>query len=95
MTNDTLTTADRIVMLIGGGLILIGTAVLGLINVVTNNPHIEVVEEGEVVAEPLISADIRAYIIALGLIVFLLYGLYKVTTVPDGEITEEEAGSPA
>lgn len=95
MTSDTLITVDRIAMLVGGGLILIGVAVLGFINVITNNPHVEVVEEGTVVAEPLISADIRAYIIALGLVVLLFYGLYKVVTTPGDDLEDEQAGVTA
>lgn len=76
-------------MLIGGGLIVLGTVVLGFLNVITNSPHMEVVEEGVVVAEPLISPDLRAYLILLGLVVFLLFGLYKVTATTMGEIGPE------
>lgn len=79
-------TADRIAMLVGGGMIVIGTIVLGFVNTITNNPHLEVVEEGEVVAEPLVPPDLRAYLILLGLVVWLLYGLYKVVATPGGRI---------
>lgn len=80
-------------MLVGGGLIAIGVIVLGFLNVITNNPHMEVVEEGVVIAEPLITPDIRAYLVLLGLLIWLLYGLYKVTITPAGEV--EPTPSPA
>ncbi len=80
-------------MLVGGGLIVIGTIVLGFLNVITNNPHMEVVEEGQVVAEPLIPPDLRAYLIALGLLVWILFGLYKVVATPSGKIAPQP--SPA
>lgn len=73
-------------MLIGGGLIVFATVVLGFLNVITNSPHMEVVEEGTVVAEPLIAPDLRAYLILLGLVIFLLYGLYKVTATTAGNV---------
>lgn len=86
MNNNTLSTADRIAMLVGGGLIAFGTIVLGFLNVIANSPHMVVMEEGQVVAEPLITPDIRAYLVLLGLLVWLLYGLYKVAVAPGGEI---------
>ena len=89
MPTQTISTADRIAMLIGGGLIVLGTAVLGFLNVITNSPHMVVVEDGEVVAEPLISVDLRAYLIMLGLLVFLLFGLYKLTAISMGKIGPE------
>lgn len=89
MTTQQLSTVDRIAMLVGGGLIIIGTAVLGFLNVITNSPHMEVVEDGTVVAEPLISPDLRAYIILLGLLVFLLYGLYKLANSYTSEVGSE------
>ncbi|MFW6448018.1 MAG: hypothetical protein ACOC0X_00595 [Halobacteriota archaeon] len=93
MTTKSTSTADRIAMLVGGGLIAIGVVVMGFLNTITNNPHLEVVEDGTVVAEPLIPPDLRAYLVLLGLLVWLLYGLYKVTATPAGEI--DPTPSPA
>lgn len=81
MSNTTLTTADRIAMLGGGGLVLLGIAI-GQLNTLLNAPHIPVMEEGEVVATPVIAPEIRAYIILLGLAVWLLYGVFKLATSP-------------
>lgn len=93
MNTNTLSTADRIAMLVGGGLIVFGTIVLGFINVITNSPHLVVMEEGQVVAEPLITPDIRAYLVLLGLLVWLLYGLYKVTATPSGRLQPKPAST--
>lgn len=88
-TEDTLSNADRIAMLVGGGLIILGTAVLGFVNTVTGSPHMPVVEEGEVVATPLVAPEVRAVLVALGLLVWLLFAIYKVTTAP-GRIHRED-----
>ncbi|MFP4589937.1 MAG: hypothetical protein ACLFMX_02885 [Halobacteriales archaeon] len=93
MTTSTTSTADRIAMLVGGGLIVVGVIVLGFLNTITNSPHLEVVEDGTVVAEPLIPPDLRAYLVLAGLLVWLLFGLYKVTATPAGELGA--APSPA
>lgn len=88
MTTDANTTADRIAMWLGGGLILLGVVVLGLVNELATAPHVEVVEEGTVVATPVVSPDLRAYIIALGLLVWLGFAIYKLTRAPSIEAYE-------
>lgn len=88
MTTDQITTADRIAMLLGGGLVLLGTAVLGLVNTLAGAPTMPVVEEEMIVAEPLVSPDLRASLIALGLLVWLVVAIYKVTQAPSVEVTE-------
>ncbi|MFC4542068.1 hypothetical protein ACFO5R_09025 [Halosolutus amylolyticus] len=89
MTTDTLTTADRIAMLLGGGLVLLGTMILGFVNVISNAPHMPVVEEGTVVATPVVSPDLRAYVIALGLLVWLGFAIYKLTRAPSVEVEQQ------
>ncbi|WP_265111764.1 hypothetical protein [Halosolutus halophilus] len=91
---DTITTADRIAMLFGGGLVLLGTIVLGFVNVLADAPHVPVEEEGAIVAAPVVSPDLRAYLIALGLLIWLGYAIYKLTRPPTVEVTEAQ-GTPA
>jgi len=86
-------TADLIAM-IGGALVVFGVVVLGFLNTITDNPHIDTTNDaGEVVAEPLIPPDVRAYIVAAGLVLWLLYGAYKVITPPEPE--ERQRAAPA
>lgn len=90
-------TADRIAMVLGGGLILLGIVVMGLINELAGAPHLFVVDDGTettqvvspgivdggtVVATPVVSPEIRAYVIALGLLVLAVYAVYKLTSPP-------------
>lgn len=89
--NPHTSTADRIAMLVGGGLIILGTIVLGFVNTITNSPHLEVVEEGVVTAEPLVPPDIRAYLILLGLLIWGGFALFKLVTVPGGQTTAKAA----
>lgn len=85
--------ADLVAML-GGALVVLGVVVLGFINTITDNPHVEQTNDaGEVVAEPVIPEDIRAWIILIGLALWLLYGLYKVAA--PAEPVETTAATPA
>lgn len=92
--NSELTTADRIAMLLGGGLILLGTAALELVNVLAGAPQVPVEEEGVIVATPVVSPTLRAYIIALGLLVWLGFAVYKLTRAPAVDAPEATT-SPA
>lgn len=86
MSNDTLTVADRIAMLVGGGLMILGIVVLGFINTILGAPTTVVMEDGQIVAEPAISPEIRAMIVALGLLVWLGYVVYKLFSTPSSEV---------
>lgn len=77
--NATDTDAADLIGMLGGGLVVVGVVVLGAINALTNNPHIEQTNDaGAVTAEPLVPPDLRAYVILAGLAILALYGLYKV-----------------
>ncbi|WP_259517547.1 hypothetical protein [Halanaeroarchaeum sp. HSR-CO] len=62
---STLTTIDKLAMLLGGGLIVLGLPVLGFVLTVT----------GEC---PLFYPIIRGYLVLLGFIVFMLLGVSKL-----------------
>lgn len=72
-----LTTADKIAMYVGGGLLVFGTVGIGLIEMVAGSPH-PVSGEGQIVHEALVPIDIRSYIILLGLVIMGVYAIYKV-----------------
>lgn len=86
MATDTADVVDRIAMLLGGGLVVLGVAVLGLINALSQTPPVpQTNDAGQVVAEPLVPPDLRAYVVALGLVVWLVYALYKLRGAPETE----------
>jgi hypothetical protein len=78
-----LDTADKIAAYVGGGLIVLGTLGIGLLEMIAGSPH-PVDGEGQIVHEALIPLEIRSYIIILGLLVWMLYAVYTVAaTTPD------------
>ncbi|WP_066415037.1 hypothetical protein [Halorubrum aethiopicum] len=72
-----LTTAERIALYGGGGLLLIGTLGIGLLEIVAGAPH-PVSGEGQIVHETLVPLTVRSSIMLLGL---LLWGAYAVSSV--------------
>ncbi|WP_254823393.1 hypothetical protein [Haloglomus halophilum] len=78
-----LDTADRIAAYGGGGLVVLGTVVIGLLEVLAGSPH-PVDGEGQIVHEALVPLEIRSYIIILGLLIWMFYAVYRVVaTTPD------------
>jgi len=96
-TTPTMSAADRAAMLVGGALIVVGTVVLGLIETFVGNPSPVAVttEAGEVIAAPTIPPEIRAGLIGLGLLVWGLYGVYKLATPTGGETGATAAAATA
>ena len=74
---DRLTTADAVAMYVGGGLVLLGTVGIGLLEMVLGSPH-PVDSEGAIVHEALVPLEVRSYIILLGLLIWGLYAVYRV-----------------
>lgn len=75
---------DTIGMLLGGGPLLLGTVVLGFVETVVGTPHaIPVADEaGRIVTHTTFSLDLRAGLIALGLLVLGLYALARLVAGP-------------
>lgn len=79
MAIDTTDTADKIAMILGGGLILLGTTVSGIIESFFTEHTLEPNGSlGDVVIHTSISPTFRAYTIALGFVVLFLYALYRL-----------------
>jgi hypothetical protein len=72
-----LTTGDMIAMYLGGGLLLIGTFGIGLIEMFLGSSH-PVSGEGQIEHEALVPLEIRSYIILAGLLIMGLYAVYRV-----------------
>lgn len=74
---------DKLAMAVGGGLMLLGIVVLGFIEILAGAPYGPVPitnEAGNVVASPLFGANIRTGLVLLGLVVLLLWGLYRMAS---------------
>jgi len=79
----TKTTIDKAAMAVSGGLMLLGVVVLGLIETLAGKPYGAAPmtnDAGEVVAMPLVDPNLRTGLVILGLVVLLLWGLYKLAT---------------
>ena len=89
-----LTTIDKLAMYVGTGLVLFGTAGIGLIEMLIGSTH-PVTGEGQVVHEALVPLDVRSYIILLGLLIWGLYAIYKLVAGTPSSGRESEVGEPA
>lgn len=81
-------TIDRIAMWLSGALMLLGIVVLGIIEVLAGPPYGAAPmtnDAGEVVANPAIDPNLRTGLVIAGLVVLMLWGLYKLAT-PDVEV---------
>lgn len=72
-----LTTADKIAMYVGGGLVVLGVAVIGFLEMLLGATH-PVTGEGQIVHEAIVPVDVRAGIVLLGLLIWGLVAIYKV-----------------
>jgi hypothetical protein len=77
-----LTTADKIGMYVGGGLVVLGVVVIGLFDMVFGAGH-PVNSEGAIEHAAVIPIDVRATIILLGLLIWGLVAIYKFLAGPD------------
>jgi hypothetical protein len=92
------TTIDRAAMAISGGLMLLGIVVLGLIETLAGKPYGAsplTNDAGEVVATPMIDPALRTGLVILGLVVLLVWGLYRFATTPNEDVEETTTGVTA
>lgn len=93
---DTDTTPiDAIAMGISSGLMLLGIVGLGIVELLAGKPYGAAPltnEAGEVLATPAVDPNLRTALVIAGLLVLLIWGLYKmVTTAPSDTPTTGEA----
>lgn len=75
----TLDWADKVAMILGGGLIFLGVVVIEFVETLVSPHSLEPSSTtGDVIIHTAISPTLRAYLIALGLIVWGLYALYRL-----------------
>lgn len=83
MNDTTITPIDRIAMGISSGLMLLGIIGLGIVELVAGKPYGAApltTESGEVLATPAVDPNLRTGLVIAGLLVLLLWGLYKMAT---------------
>jgi len=76
-----LTTADKIALYVGGGLVVFGTVVVGMIDMLAGASH-PVTGEGQIVHDAVLPLEVRSYIILAGLLIWGLYAVYRVAATP-------------
>lgn len=72
-----LTTADKIALYGGGGLIILGVFGIGLLEMLFGAGH-PVDSEGQIEHDALIPIEYRSGIILLGMIIWGLYAIYRL-----------------
>lgn len=88
---------DRIALLLSTGLMLVGIVVLGIVELLDGAPFGAAPltnDAGTVVATPLVDPNIRTGLVLLGILVLLLWGIYKAIT-PVQERTQQTSERPA
>jgi hypothetical protein len=90
MQHTTNTIVDKVAMALSGALILLGVVVLGLVEVLAGQPYGAAPltnDAGEVIATPMIDPNIRTGLVIAGLVVMLVWGVYKMVAT-DLDTTE-------
>lgn len=98
--HDTTTTVDRAAMALSGALLLLGVVVLGFVETFTGEPYGAVPltnEAGEIVATPTVDPTLRTGLVVAGLVVLLLWGVYRMAapelepeTRPTAEVPSDD-----
>ncbi|MFB6140362.1 MAG: hypothetical protein ABEJ26_07990 [Halosimplex sp.] len=79
---------DRAAMALAGGLMLLGVVGLGLLEVLDGPPYGAAPttnEAGEVIATPLVDPNLRTGLFIAGLLVLLVWQLYRMAATHEGD----------
>ena len=90
MQHTTNTIVDKVAMALSGALILLGVVVLGLVEILAGEPYSPAPltnDAGDVIASPMIDPNIRTGLVIAGLVVMLVWGVYKMVAT-DVDTTE-------
>ncbi len=88
---------DRLALGLAGAMMLVGVVVLGIVEILAGQPYGAAPvtnEAGEVVATPAVDPVLRTGLVVAGLVVLLLWGLYKMA-LAEGIDREERTSAPA
>jgi hypothetical protein len=80
---------DKAALAASGALMMLGIVVLGVVEILDGPPYGAAPttnEAGEIIATPMVDPTLRTGLVIAGLVVLLLWGLYKTTTpLTEGE----------
>ncbi|QPV65003.1 hypothetical protein I7X12_02000 [Halosimplex litoreum] len=79
-------------MALGGGLVLLGVVGLGIVEVLAGPPYGAAPttnDAGEVVATPMVDANLRVFLVVAGLVVLLAWQVYRMAGTAGGEDTTQ------
>lgn len=83
MTLNNMDTIDKAAMLLSTGLMFLGIVVLGLIEIIAGEPYGAAPlknEAGAIIAQPAVDPVVRTGLVLAGLVVLLLWAIYKLVT---------------
>ncbi|WP_121823080.1 hypothetical protein [Halostella salina] len=76
-------TVDKAAMALGSALMLLGVVVLGIVELIAGEPYSPVPitnDAGEVLASPAVDPVLRTGLVIAGLVVLVLWGIYRMAT---------------
>jgi len=85
--NSQYDTVDKAAMALGGALMLLGIVVLGIVELLAGEPYSPAPitnDAGDVLASPAVDPVLRTGLVIAGLVVLLLWGVYRMATPESG-----------
>jgi hypothetical protein len=84
---------DRAALAISGALMLIGIVVLGIVEILAGKPYGAspvTNDAGEIVATPMVDPALRTGVVIAGLVLLLVWGLYRMALPPTEDTDTRE-----
>jgi hypothetical protein len=95
MATNNMDAIDKVVMYGSGALLLLGIAVLGLVETLAGEPFAPAPitnDAGEVIAQPMIDPSIRTGLVVLAIVILALWSIYKVLAPALGIVEGPQTG---
>lgn len=92
MAINTYDAVDRAALAVSGALVLIGIVVLGIVEILAGKPYGAAPltnDAGEIVATPMVDPALRTGLVIAGLVVLLVWGLYRMAKPVEDTETRE------
>jgi hypothetical protein len=92
MAINTYDAVDKAALAVSGALVLIGIVVLGIVEILAGKPYGAAPltnDAGEIVATPMVDPALRTGLVIAGLVVLLVWGLYRMAKPVEDTETRE------